>query len=270
MRVGDTVGRIGAWMVLAVMPCGAYALAQVTLWQWRSWPLVWDVDDALTLVAAALGAAVAAYLTLSAVVMVVAAATRRGRTIPARARALAPVAWQRVTAVALGIGLSSGVAVPAFASTQSPPGLGWADAPAVTEQAADAPAVGLGATDTSAATDTAAATAVNVRLEWSVPPVSAESPQATPATAAPVAEQPEAELPVAASSAPGAVSNTYLVQPGDSLWGITESLLGDHATDADINATWPVLYEANRDAIGNDPSLIFAGTELHVPAELAR
>lgn len=269
MRVGDTVGRIGAWMVLAVMPCGAYALAQVALWQWRSWPLVWDVDDALTLVAAALGAAVAAYLTLSAVVMVVAAATRRGRTIPARARALAPVAWQRVTAVALGIGLSSGVAVPAFASTQSPPGLGWADAPAVTEQAADAPAVGLGATDTAAATNTAAATAtdtaVNVRLEWSVPPVSAESPQAMPATEAPVAE-----LPVAEPPAREPASGTYVVRPGDSLWGITESLLGDHATDADINATWPVLFEANRDAIGNDPSLIFAGTELHVPAELAR
>lgn len=259
MRVGEALGRLGAWVLLAAMPCGAYALAKVALWQWENWPALWDVDDALALVAAAVGALVAGYLALSALVMVTAAALRKGRVIPARARALAPAAWQRVAAVALGVGLSSGVAVPAMASIQTPPGFGWADAPATTEQASDeAP--------------------MSVRLDWgaaTVPaqvssPVSAPAPvteQATvaeQATAGPVLEEEQAP-----PSQRGA-SHAYVVQPGDSLWGITSGLLGETATNADIESLWPVLYEENRAVIGDNPSLIFVGTELRVPAELAQ
>jgi nucleoid-associated protein YgaU len=238
MRVGNALERIGAWVLLVAMPCGAYALANAALWQWRNWPEVWDVDDALALAAAALGAAVASYLTVSALVMVAAAALRQGRAIPVRARAIAPVAWQKVTAVALGIGLSSGVAVPAMASSQIPPGLGWADAPATAEHTAEEP------------------NPVDIRLDWGVAAVSEEEPL----------PEPEAEPVEPQSTAAGA----YVVQPGDSLWGIASGLLGDDATPAQIQAAWPLLYEANRAEIGDNPSLIFTGTELHIPAELAR
>ena len=257
MRVGEALGRLGAWVLLAAMPCGAYALAKVALWQWENWSALWDVDDALALVAAAVGAVVAGYLALSALVMVTAAALRKGRVIPARARGLAPAAWQRVAAVALGIGLSSGVAVPAMASMQTPPGFGWADAPVTTEQAADeAP--------------------MSVRIDWgaaTVPadvssPVSVPSPVSAPATeqaTASAALEEERSDPALASA-----RHSYVVQPGDSLWGITSELLGQTASNAEIESLWPVLYEENRSVIGDNPSLIFAGTELRVPAELAQ
>ncbi len=247
MRVGEALGRLGAWVLLAAMPCGAYALAKVALWQWENWPALWDVDDALALVAAAVGAVVAGYLALSALVMVTAAALRKGRVIPARARALAPAAWQRVAAVALGIGLSSGVAVPAMASMQTPPGFGWADAPVTTEQAADeAP--------------------MSVRLDWGTATVPADvsSPVSAPAPASAALEE-ERSDPALASA-----RHSYVVQPGDSLWGITSELLGQTASNAEIESLWPVLYEENRAVIGDNPSLIFAGTELRVPAELAQ
>lgn len=247
MRVGEALGRLGAWVLLAAMPCGAYALAKVALWQWENWPALWDVDDALALVAAAVGAVVAGYLALSALVMITAAALRKGRVIPARARALAPAAWQRVAAVALGIGLSSGVAVPAMASIQTPPGFGWADAPVTTEQVADeAP--------------------MSVRLDWGAATVPGDvsSPVSAPAPASAALEE-ERSDPALASA-----RHSYVVQPGDSLWGITSELLGQTASNAEIESLWPVLYEENRAVIGDNPSLIFAGTELRVPAELAQ
>ncbi len=257
MRAGQALGRIGAWMLMAAMPCAAFALLKVTLWQWHNWPLVWDVDDALALVAAAVGAVVASYLTVSAVAMVAAAAMRKGRTIPARARALAPAAWQRVAAVALGVGLSSGIAMPAMASAQAPPGLGWADAPVATEQEADA-AVSDVYVDNAAT--------VNVRLDWGGVGSPVENVPATPHTNAVASAPDEDVIAPPPPSAPG----TYVVEPGDSLWAITSNLLGADATRAEIESSWPVLYEANRSLIGDNPSLIFAGTELHVPAELAR
>lgn len=62
-----------------------------------------------------------------------------------------------------------------------------------------------------------------------------------------------------------AATSTYLVLAGDSLWTITESLLGAEATTQDIATQWPRLYQANIGLIGSDPDLINPGTALLVP-----
>ena len=59
------------------------------------------------------------------------------------------------------------------------------------------------------------------------------------------------------------------VRHGDSLWSITEDLLGPAPSDsAAIAAAWPLLHEANEDLIGEDPDELHPGMELTVPASL--
>lgn len=67
----------------------------------------------------------------------------------------------------------------------------------------------------------------------------------------PGAEIPGIETPPEVQPEP----DFYLVKPGDCLWRIALMLWGD-------GNLWPRLYEANRDVIGDDPSLIYSGTEL--------
>jgi hypothetical protein len=51
---------------------------------------------------------------------------------------------------------------------------------------------------------------------------------------------------------PAPAGNVYIVQPGDSL-----SVIGDT-----LGINWVDLYEANRDVIGDNPNLIHPGQEL--------
>ena len=53
---------------------------------------------------------------------------------------------------------------------------------------------------------------------------------------------------------------------GDSLWSIAASLRPG-ADDADIDATWRAIYEANADTI-SDPDLIHPGQRLTLPQDL--
>ena len=96
-------------------------------------------------------------------------------------------------------------------------------------------------------------------------------------------EAPDAERPEPASSAPGAgaedpdpptapstggepgSSTTHIVEPGESLWSITAIALGPGATDERIMRTWPLIYEANTERIGPDPSVIHPGASLRLP-----
>jgi nucleoid-associated protein YgaU len=55
------------------------------------------------------------------------------------------------------------------------------------------------------------------------------------------------------------------VRAGDSLWLIAVRHLGPGASDERIAATWPRWYAANRDVIGDDPSLIRPGEQLRPP-----
>ncbi len=57
-----------------------------------------------------------------------------------------------------------------------------------------------------------------------------------------------------------------VVSPGDTLWTITEEHLGPKATPQQIAGALEHIYALNRDRIGPDPSLIFVGQELSLPA----
>lgn len=62
---------------------------------------------------------------------------------------------------------------------------------------------------------------------------------------------------------PPAPLSSYKVQPGDSLWDITERVNG-------APATWPKLYEKNKQIIGNNPDLIFPKQNLDLTPILPR
>jgi nucleoid-associated protein YgaU len=53
-------------------------------------------------------------------------------------------------------------------------------------------------------------------------------------------------------------ASSYIVQAGDSLSAIASTVYGN-------SNDWHALYDANRDAIGDNPNLIRPGTELVVP-----
>jgi nucleoid-associated protein YgaU len=58
------------------------------------------------------------------------------------------------------------------------------------------------------------------------------------------------------------------VRPGDSLWRIAANHLGRGTFDAAIARAWPIIYQANRDVIGDDPGFIRPGQRLLIPAEV--
>lgn len=73
--------------------------------------------------------------------------------------------------------------------------------------------------------------------------------------------------PAPASEAPAPQQRTVTVRPGDSLWSLSDDLLGpDDEPAAEIAAVWPELYRANATTIGADPDLIHPGQVLVVPA----
>jgi hypothetical protein len=73
------------------------------------------------------------------------------------------------------------------------------------------------------------------------------------------------------AAAPAAV-DSWVVQPGDSLWSIAASHLADTrgaaASDADVVVMWQRLIDLNRDRLVNpdEPDLIFADQVFELPA----
>jgi nucleoid-associated protein YgaU len=57
----------------------------------------------------------------------------------------------------------------------------------------------------------------------------------------------------------------YVVRPGDCLWSIAETRLGDGADASAVDAGWRAIYAHNRAAIGDDPNLIHPGLVLRLP-----
>ena len=70
------------------------------------------------------------------------------------------------------------------------------------------------------------------------------------------AAAPPAETAAAAEETPAA-PQTYVVQDGDSLSGISEKIYGDAKH-------WTTIFEHNKDKI-SDPNVIHAGQELIIP-----
>lgn len=326
-----SIGRAAALVAVLGMPVIAYVLARASVSVWEGMGPASSADasvaleDGLVLLAAAAGAAIAAYLALTGYAMLLGAAWRGGRAIPKALTAMAPHGWTRVTATALGLTMSAGLAGPAFAAEGGSmpfPSPGWVDPPVAVAaepsaldvagwvQAPASEAVDTdGDADAPAPARTAAPSATSLTVGW----VEADAPSA-PAHASPSepqltstlhdvpaldttdlataetdkavvntdvvnsagsdtavfgpAESNSPQVASAQSQAPPPSANAYVVQSGDSLWRITEALLGADASSVKVAAAWPALYEANLDSIGDNPSLIHPGLTLTIPAGL--
>jgi hypothetical protein len=60
-------------------------------------------------------------------------------------------------------------------------------------------------------------------------------------------------------------ARSMVVRPGDCLWSISSERLGPNATSRQIASDVERIYALNRDRIGADPDLIFAGQKLLLP-----
>ena len=67
------------------------------------------------------------------------------------------------------------------------------------------------------------------------------------------------------ASTPPSLGPLYTVQPGDSLWSISQRSLSPSATAHEIDEGWRVIYRDNRAIIGDDPDRIVPGQILHIP-----
>ncbi|MDO5034485.1 MAG: LysM domain-containing protein [Actinomycetaceae bacterium] len=61
-------------------------------------------------------------------------------------------------------------------------------------------------------------------------------------------------------------ASTYVVQPGDSLWTIASKHF-ETASPSEITRGWHLIYELNKDAIGDTPDLIYPGLTLNLPGK---
>lgn len=90
------------------------------------------------------------------------------------------------------------------------------------------------------------------------PSVGAIESSTLPSTAAPPPSGPPRSTTVARSAA-------VTVRPGDCLWTIAARHLGGTPTAAQVAEHWPRWYQANRQAVGDDPDLIHPGIRLVPP-----
>ena len=105
-------------------------------------------------------------------------------------------------------------------------------------------------------------------LGWQAGSEESSAPRAEPAQPAPDVDKPApapGETAEDRAAGPSGSSTEHVVGPGDSLWSITAIALGPGATDERIMRTWPLIYEANTERIGPDPSVIHPGASLRLP-----
>ena len=226
-------------------------------------PSAWGptaLTRALVLLACGAGALGAAWHALSGALAVIALAgpapSARGAGIRRAAlRALhrwgAPI-MRRTTAGALVAAVAAGAPAMAAQAPGASDDLGWTPT-----ASASAPAEPAPGPDASPGAEPAA-------------------PRPDPAAGAPSGE-------TSAAEAPSAPATTHRVSAGESLWSITEELLGAGAAGAPTDPSsggppaqarvaraWPILYAANAESIGADPDIILPGTVLSVPEDLLR
>jgi hypothetical protein len=72
----------------------------------------------------------------------------------------------------------------------------------------------------------------------------------------------EKGAPAAWRPAPESSTTRLVVEPGDSLWSISEEHVGPGATPKQIAYEFERTFDLNRGRIGEDPNLIFPGQEL--------
>ena len=227
----------------------------------QAWGLS-DLSDAVVAGTCTCGALGALWHVVSALLALMALPRANGPSKRCRsgARALAVrvlEAWgapavRRIVASALLVSLSS---APALASEETSSGddLGWrptSSAPASPTSQSSTPSPPADQPPSSASTGSSDSEGASQSAD-STPPGSQ-------------AAQPSTDPDSAPSSGP-----THTVAPGESLWSITAHLLPTGSAPAQIAQAWPVLYRANSDVVGADPSLIRPGTVLSVPDSLS-
>lgn len=144
------------------------------------------------------------------------------------------------------------------ADASEPPPLGWGESPA-------------DPTPPTTGTTAPAAESAAPEVEGTAPAV--EGTSSAMESASPV---PESTSPAADSASPTPESAgpqplvVVEVRQGDTLWSITDDLLGPGPDDpAAIASAWPTLWEANASVIGSDPNALTPDQQLVVPTPLA-
>lgn len=252
----------------------------------QSWGLS-ELSDAVVAGTCACGTLGALWHVVSALVALMALAGEKGpgphglggtSTLAARVLATwgAP-AVRRITASALLVSLSS---APALATQETGGGddLGWRP----TSSAPASPPVQSSTPSPQADQPGQKATA-EAEASQSPPDGSTASPEHAPSSTSTGSSGSDNASQSAQSTPPGSSRTqpsttpdlqtsstpTHTVVPGESLWSITAHLLPADSGPAQIAQAWPVLYRANSNVVGTDPSLIRPGTVLSVPDSLS-
>ncbi|GAA4521669.1 LysM peptidoglycan-binding domain-containing protein [Brachybacterium paraconglomeratum] len=236
-------------------------------------------------VLAALGALLCLYLAaiwgLATAILLAGPATRTGAASLVALRLLAPRLAQRVaTGAALATTATALVLTPAMASEGDAASSALSEqAPAQASQllptdspiptpASDAAGPGTGPID---GRDGPRSTALLPPLGWGeespAPQTVPDEPAATVSSSSAPATP---TMPTSArSTTTTSTPHTVIVRSGDSLWSITDELLGPGTTAAaEISTSWPLLHAANQEVIGADPDRLLPGMELTVPHSL--
>lgn len=185
---------------------------------------------------------------------------------------------------ALGVGAvlapaQAAVVTPGNAGANGTEGLSQTTISAVMTADSMGASTGTAAADTSPATVSDADPASTITDSTATDSTTADSPSAPLALSAEIPDIPLAPQPTEAAgslhdrspffSPPRAEAGTYsyTVQAGDTLWSIAAEQLGE-GTDASTIYNYTLdIYEANRDALGQNAELLYAGQVLQIPEQ---
>lgn len=177
---------------------------------------------------------------------------------PSRVHGALPAGLRRLITGTVAATVIAGAALPASAEEVYP---GWA---------APSPTPTLTSPEPSASPSAVVEDASPAAAPVPAPPAAPAAPAAEPAAPAVVELHAQSWAPAlpSHSSEPATTRAVHVVSRGESLWRIAADRLGSDASTERIAAAWPLIYEANREVIGDNPGLIHPGQRLAIPAEV--
>ncbi len=229
--VADGLARPGRWLDVAGPDVAVAALCTALLWLAAAWIAVG--------LAAGLGSRLPGAV---------------GRTCARCTQVVVPRVLLRVVIGTAGLGV---LAAPAAQAAQAAPA-GWTSAAHPTSSGVPSPTwpVTPSVQTPSASTSVAPPT-------WPASSTPTSTPTQLPASTPPCCKWPTWTATPPSTARPSTRSQ---VRRGDSLWLLAARRLGARADTTDITQYWPEIYRANRDVIGDDPSVIRPGQVLDLPA----
>ncbi|WP_426996353.1 LysM peptidoglycan-binding domain-containing protein [Pseudarthrobacter sp. N5] len=230
-------------------------------------------EDLLGMAANTVGLVMVAWWVLSLLIALAAAVLERAgsrRAADATGR-FSPAFMRRLALAALGIQLISAPMANAAAITP-----GWGPTQEMAYSAAWAPTSGQQPIGSQQAAEASAAALPTRRLP-ALPTATptgdtqplrsvAPEPQWKPGPSAPEPGLVIARPIRTGQEATGENFGSVTVLAGDSLWSIAARELGPAASDVDIALYWPRWYQANQDAIGQNPDVLLPGQILKSPS----